>query len=49
MKKNLSLMFYHWQSWFIVWCSGGIVVNKDGMGNGGTHSKGSNDDDDGRQ
>jgi hypothetical protein len=49
MKKNFSLTFYNWQSRFIVWCHGGIVVNNDGMGNGGTHSKGSNDNDDGEQ
>jgi hypothetical protein len=27
MKKNLSLKFYHWQSRFIVWSSGAIVVD----------------------
>jgi hypothetical protein len=49
MKKNLSLTFYHWQSRFIVWCSGGIVGDNNCMGDSGTYSKGSNNNDDGKQ
>jgi hypothetical protein len=49
MKKTLSLTFYPWHSRFIVLCTGGKAVDDNGKGKGGTHSKGSKDNDDGRQ